>query len=211
MSSEAAGEASAARDARADELGQPSALQSEQPQQPEQPQPQPQPQPEQPQPEPEPEPEPALAGVASLADRQMEQLFQALPLHERKALGDWCRAQRGQPARPLYHNPQDKYDGQPHTWFVRTLDTGRHAKFEWPRMQMHAVPSMLSEEHLFKLSGRTFQQCAVPVAGATPPSLAFAPPAAPHCEALWLSNPRCLLCQSRSRATSGAAQAMCSQ
>ena len=65
----------------------------------------------------------ALAGVASLADRQMEQLFQALPLHERKALGDWCRAQRGQPARPLYHNPQDKYDGQPHTWFVRTLDT----------------------------------------------------------------------------------------
>jgi hypothetical protein len=110
---------------------------------------------------------PGLAGVASLTEQQLEQLLQAMPPHDRKALGDWCSAQRSLPIRPLYHAPQDQYDGQPHTWFVRTLDTGRYARFQWPRMQMHAVPAMVSEEHLFKLSGRIFQQCAIPMAGAT--------------------------------------------
>jgi hypothetical protein len=107
-----------------------------------------------------------VAGVASLTEKQLEHLLQAMPPQERKALGEWCRAQCSLPLRPVYHAPQDQYDGQPHTWFVRTLDTGRHARFQWPRMQMHAVPAMVSEEHLFKLSGRVFQQCAVPMAGA---------------------------------------------
>lgn len=111
-------------------------------------------------------PPPGVAGVSRLTEKQLEQLLHAMPMQERKALGDWCRAQRSLPAYPLYHAPQDHCDGQPHTWFVRTLDTGRYARFEWPQLQMHAVPAMVSEEHLFKLSGRTFQQCAVPMAGA---------------------------------------------
>ena len=87
---------------------------------------------------------PGVAGVSSLTEKQLEQLLQAMPPQERKALGEWCRAQRSSlPVRTLYHAPQDRYDGQPHTWFVRTLDTGRYARFEWPRMQMHAVPAVV--------------------------------------------------------------------
>lgn len=63
------------------------------------------------------------------------------------------------------HAPGEQYDGQPHCWLVHRLDTGRHVRFSWPQMQLHAVPSMVNEEYLFKLSGRMMQQCAVPFAG----------------------------------------------
>lgn len=38
--------------------------------------------------------------------------------------------------------------------YVARLDTGRAAKFRWPELQLHSVPSLTNKEDLFRLSGK---------------------------------------------------------